>query len=295
MRKKLMLILNPNAGKRGGVMSTGSILKILCKGGYTPTVFYTEGPRAATELVLQHGMQYDCITCVGGDGTLSETVAGLVQLANPPVLGYIPLGTANDVATTLKLPKNSSKATKRILQGKPVPLDVGKFNETEYFTYIAAFGAFTDVSYETTHEQKQNLGHLAYVLQGMAQLSKIQHFKTKVEYDGGFVEGDYIFGSVSNSKSVAGMVKLSDDDVSLDDGEFEVILVKNPANVIEMNQIIANVLARNFNTNKISIFHSKKVKFTFEKPAKWTRDGETGGVHQHVQIENIYRPIQIIV
>lgn len=290
-----MLILNPNAGKGGGVISAGSILKILCKGGYAPTVFYTDFPGAATALVLEYGMNYECVACIGGDGTLSETIAGLVQLPNPPVLGYIPQGTANDVATTLKLPKSSAKAAKKIVTGTPVPYDVGKFNKNEYFTYIAAFGAFTEVSYETPHEQKQSLGHLAYVLQGMSQLSKIQHYKTKVEYDGGIVEGDYIFGSVSNSRSVAGMVKLTDNDVSLDDGEFEVILVKKPENVIEMNQIIANVLAHNFNTNKISIFHSKKIKFTFEKPAKWTRDGESGGIHQEVLIENIYRPIKIIV
>lgn len=295
MRKTLMLILNPSAGKGGGVSSVGRVMEVLYSGGYIPTVYYTEGVGDATKLVLEHGMEYDCVTCVGGDGTLSETVAGLVRLPSPPVLGYIPQGTTNDVATTLALPKFPTLAARTIATGKPIPFDVGKFNDDAYFTYIAAFGAFTEVSYETPKETKQALGHLAYVLKGMEQLPKLTFYPCTVEYDDGVISGDMIFGSVSNSSSVAGIVKLSKDQIALNDGLFEVILVKDPKNVIEMNQIVTSILSNRFTGPQVTMLKSRHVKFTFDRPVKWTRDGEAGGAHKVVSLENLHSAIEIIV
>lgn len=295
MSKKLMLILNPTAGKRGGVAAIGHVMEVLYCGGYVPTVYFTDGAGDATRLVLEHGSRFDCVTCIGGDGTLSETVSGLAQLENPPVLGYIPQGTTNDVANTLKLSKTPIAAAATIVQGRPVTLDVGKFNETDYFTYIAAFGAFTEVSYETPKETKQTLGHLAYVLQGMVQLPKLTSYYTTVEYDDGIITGDLVFGSVTNSSSVAGIVKLDTTAMELHDGLFEVILIKNPKNVIEMNQIVSNVLSRNFSGGQVTLLRSKSVKFTFDKPVKWTRDGENGGAHSEVTLQNINSAIKIMV
>ena len=295
MSKKLMLILNPAAGNGNGVLSIGPAMEVLYKGGYIPTVFYTSGVGEATRLVLEHAKEYDCVTCVGGDGTLSETVAGLAQLDSPPPLGYIPQGTANDVASSLRLPKNPIQAAKTIVRGKPVKQDVGKFNEKDYFTYIAAFGAFTEVSYETPREYKQTLGHLAYVIQGMSQLPKLSFYPTVVEYDGGVISADLLFGGVSNTKSVGGIVKLKRTDVELNDGLFEVLLIRNPANVIELNKIASNILSGNFSSNNITMIQSKRVKFTFDRPVKWTRDGEAGGAHQEVVLENLHSAISIMI
>ena len=292
--KKLMLILNPAAGRGEGISSLGPVLQVLYNGGYLPTVFCTSGVGDATNLVIEYGPEYDCVACVGGDGTLSETIAGLAQLAEPPLLGYIPQGTANDVATTLNLSRIPVAAARTIVSGTPVNFDVGRFNKRDYFTYIAAFGAFTDVSYETPRETKNTLGHFAYVLNAMSKLSKLTYYTTKVEYDGGVIDDQFIFGSVSNSTSVAGFVKLTDNGVELDDGIFEVILIKRPANVFEMNQIVTSVLARNYTGNKVIMLRSKTVKFTFDKPVKWTRDGESGGEHREVLCENIHSPIKIM-
>ena len=294
MSKKLMLILNPVAGNGNGVLSIGPAMEVLYKGGYIPTVFYTSGVGEATKLVLEHAKEYDCVTCVGGDGTLSETVAGLAQLDSPPPLGYIPQGTANDVATSLRLPKNPIQAAKTIVRGKAVKQDVGKFNDNDYFTYIAAFGAFTEVSYETPREYKQTLGHLAYVIQGMSQLPRLSYYPTVVEYDEGVIAADLLFGGVSNTKSVGGIVKLKKTDVELNDGLFEVLLIRNPSNVIELNKIASNILSGNFSGNNITMIQSKRVKFTFDRPVKWTRDGESGGAHKEIVLENLHSAISIL-
>lgn len=294
MQKKLMLILNPAAGKGSGIASLGSVLSILYSGGYLPTVFFTSGVGDATSLVLDYAAQYDCVTCVGGDGTLSETVAGLAQINNPPPLGYIPQGTANDVAATLGLSRIPQLAAKTVVSGKPMDLDVGLFNQEEYFTYIAAFGAFTEVSYETPKEIKQTFGHLAYVLNAMTKLTKITSYPVTVEYDYGVIEEDLVFGSVSNSTSVGGLVKLTDAGVELNDGLFEVILIKNPTNIVELNTIIGDILLRNFSGDKAMTLRSRHVKFTFDRPVRWTRDGEAGGAHKQVVLENIHSPIQIM-
>lgn len=295
MSKKLMLILNPTAGNGSGVLAIGPAMEILYRGGLVPTVFYTCGVGEATKLVLEHAKDFDVVVCVGGDGTLSETVTGLAQLKSPPPLGYIPQGTANDVAASLDLPKNPVQAAKLIVRGRTIDLDVGKFNENDYFTYIAAFGAFTEVSYETPRENKQVLGHLAYVLQGMAQLPKLAAYPTIVEYDEGVIEADLLFGSVSNTKSVGGIVKLKNSGIELNDGLLEVILVRNPTNVIQMNKIASSILTRNLSGNQIMMLQSKHVKFTFEKPVKWTRDGEAGGAHKEVECQTLHSAIRIII
>lgn len=294
MSKKLMLILNPTAGSGSGALSIGPAMEVLYKGGFVPTVFYTSCVGEATSLVLENAMDFDCVVCVGGDGTLSETVAGLAQLSSPPPLGYIPQGTANDVAASLNIPKRPVQAAKIITNGCARKQDVGKFNENEFFTYIAAFGAFTEVSYETPRTNKQSLGHLAYILQGMSQLSKIVPYHTTVEFDGGIIEDDLLFGSVSNTKSVGGIVKLKKLGIELNDGLFEITLVRNPANVIEMNKIVSDVLTQNFKGNQVMMFQSKRVKFTFDKPVKWTRDGEAGGAHQEVVCENLHSAISFL-
>jgi YegS/Rv2252/BmrU family lipid kinase len=294
LQKKLMLILNPAAGKGRGPDCLAPVSRIFYRGGYIPSVFYSSGSGSVTQLVLEYAKEFDCVVCVGGDGTLSETVSGLAQLSDPPVLGYIPQGTANDVAATLHLPRNPVAAAEAILTGKPYPLDVGRFNLSDYFTYIAAFGAFTEVSYETPREVKQTFGQLGYILTAMSHLPSVTDYAVRIETDDELIDDRLIFGSVSNSTSVAGVLKLTENEVSLDDGLFEVLLIQTPSNLSELNSIISNVMSRTFSGSKVKLLRSKKIKFTFDRPVKWTRDGEQGGAHDAVLLENIHTPLRIM-
>ena len=270
-------------------------MQILSNGGLQTSLFFTKGQRDATRFAAEHAAEYDLVACIGGDGTLSEVLAGLMQIQNPPPVGYFPMGTANDVATTLGLPKNDTiSAAKRLLSGTPHPFDVGGFGKNEYFAYIAAFGAFTEVSYATPQDQKKALGHLAYVLQGAAQLGKIERIPTRVEYDDGVFEGELVYGSMSNSTSVAGIVRLREEMVSLGDGMSELVLVKDPGTIDAYGELAAAVLSRRFDSDQLLILHTKRAKFTFEKPIAWTRDGEAGGEHREIELCNYHAPVQLI-
>ncbi len=294
-KKKLMLIINPAAGRGGYKQGFTEALKILNDGGYRTTLFYTAGARDATEYAGRYAHDFDAVACIGGDGTLSEVIAGLMRVPSPPPLGYIPMGTANDVATTLGLPKNDTiGAALRLVRGSAHPYDVGGFGADEYFAYIAAFGAFTEVSYATPQDMKKRLGHLAYVLQGMAALPKLESYNTRVEYDGGVVEAPLVYGSMSNSTSVAGIVKLREEMVCLGDGMSELVLVKDPGSIEGFSEIVTSVLSQRYDSNKLIILHTTRAKFTFEKPVAWTRDGEAGGEYAEVELKNYAAPIELI-
>ncbi len=294
-KKKLMLIINPAAGRGGYKQGFTEALKILNDGGYRTTLFYTAGARDATEYAGRYAHDFDAVACIGGDGTLSEVIAGLMRVPSPPPLGYIPMGTANDVATTLGLPKNDTiGAALRLVRGSTHPYDVGGFGTDEYFAYIAAFGAFTEVSYATPQDMKKRLGHLAYVLQGMAALPKLESYNTRVEYDGGVVEAPLVYGSMSNSTSVAGIVKLREEMVCLGDGMSELVLVKDPGSIEGFSEIVTSVLSQRYDSDKLIILHTTRAKFTFEKPVAWTRDGEAGGEYAEVELKNYAAPIELI-
>ncbi len=293
--KKLMLVINPVAGRGGFRNFFGEAMQILAKGGLRPDLYFTGKRGDATDFAAKYAADYDVVACVGGDGTLSEVLAGLMKISDPPPVGYFPMGTANDVATTLGLPKNDTVgAAKRILSGTPHPFDVGGFGQKDYFAYIAAFGAFTDVSYATPQDQKRALGHLAYVLQGAAQLGKIEKIQTRVEYDDGVFEGELVYGSMSNSTSVAGIVRFPEEMVSLGDGISELVLVRDLGTIDAYGDLAAAVLSRNFDSNYLKIMHTRRAKFTFEKPVAWTRDGEAGGEHREIELCNYHAPVRLI-
>lgn len=295
MARKLLLIVNPAAGRGAYKKDLADALQVLHDGDCIPTVCFTAGRGDARELAGTRGGEYDLIACLGGDGTLSEVMAGLMTLPSAPPLGYFPMGTANDVATTLSLPKNNPvAAAQRILEGTPHPYDVGGFGDKDYFAYIAAFGAFTEVSYATPQNQKKMLGQLAYVLQGAMSLPKIEVYPTRVEYDDGVVEADLVYGSMSNSTSVAGIVRLPEEMVSLGDGLSELVLVRDPKDLMTLSEMADSVLSRRFDSDKILILHTRKARFHFEKPVPWTRDGEDGGSHQDIELRNCHAPIQLI-
>lgn len=295
MDKNLMLIVNPAAGRGAYTANFGEAMHELAGGGYKTSLFFTQARGDAVRFAKEHAAQYDTVACIGGDGTLSEVLSGLMEIENPPYVGYFPMGTANDVATTLGLPKNDLVgAARRLCTGEPHPFDVGAFGDNEYFAYIAAFGAFTSVSYATPQDQKKVLGHLAYVLQGAAEIPNIESVRTRVEFDDGVIETDLVYGSMSNSTSVAGIVKLREEMVCLGDGISELVLVKDPGSVEGFGEIVASVLSRRFDSSKLMILHTRKAKFTFEKPVSWTRDGEDGGMHSEVVLRNCKCPVQLI-
>ena len=293
----IMLIVNPMAGRGRWRGEIAYILDTLCKEGPSVSVYVTRHSKHATQLAKKHGANYDIVACMGGDGTLAETVAGLMTISpekRPPV-GYIPMGTSNDMANTLGIPKDASLAASLMIHGTKTPVDVGRVEE-DYFSYIAAFGAFTEVAYETPTENKQNFGHLAYVLEGMARLGKIKPSHLTVEYTaGGKIQGDFIFGAVCNTTSIAGFLKLKPDLVDLGDGAFEVILIKNPQNILALNQIFLDLMMQKHDTEHIQIFRAKDVRFRFDTPTAWTRDGECGGVHKDVSLHVLRPGVEIFV
>ena len=295
MDKKLMLIVNPAAGRGAYKTNFTEALLMLARGGYTTTLYFTGERGDASRFAAQYAAGYDAVACIGGDGTLSEVLGGLMQMDDPPPVGYVPMGTANDVATTLGLPKNDTLgAARRILTGTPHPFDVGRFGDRDYFSYVAAFGAFTEVSYATPQDQKKMLGHLAYVLQGMQQLPRIEPIHTRVEYDGGTFDGMLLYGGVSNSTSVAGIVRLPETMVSLGDGVSELVLVRDPGSVAGFTEIVSSVLSERFDSENLLILHTRRAAFHFDRPVPWTRDGEEGGAYRDIEITNIKCPVKLI-
>lgn len=295
--KSLLLIINPVAGKGTYKNGLGEALHVLHSAGFAPTVRFTTRAGEAVDLAAASA-GCDMVCCMGGDGTLSDVIEGLMRLPadERPPIGYFPLGTANDVATTLKLPKgNLAACARRIAGGEEHAWDVGSMGDGRYFTYVAAFGAFTDVSYETPQQNKQALGHLAYILEGMNRLTRLPHCRCRVELDDGVVEeDDFIFGGVTNSLSVAGLVKLDPEMVGLDDGIFEVSLVKNPGTLSELNALMGQAVSKNLNGPALKILHSSRVHFTFAEPMTFTRDGEPGGTVTELTVENRRQAVQIV-
>ena len=293
--KKLMMIVNPSAGRGGYRYYFGEAMKTLADGGFRTELFFTGGPEDATEFARAYGAEFDAVACVGGDGTLSEVIGGLMKIPNPPPIGYIPMGTTNDVASTIGLPKNDTiGAARRIVEGTPHPFDVGGFGKDRYFAYIAAFGAFTEVSYATPQDQKRALGHLAYVLQGAQQLGKIEKLPVRVEYDDGVFEGELVYGSMSNSTSVAGIVRLRDEMVSLGDGMSELVLVQDPGTIDAYGEMITAVLTRSFDSKYLKVIQTRHARFIFDRPVAWTRDGEDGGKHRELELCNYHAPVRLI-
>jgi YegS/Rv2252/BmrU family lipid kinase len=291
--KNVLVIINPYSGRGLSNNALGVIISEFSAHDCAVTVMTTHS-RTPEELAREYGAQYDLVVCVGGDGTLSGVASGLMQTSAPPPVGYIPAGTANDMASTLALSRDPKTAVRSILSGSPVPLDIGRFND-QYFTYVAAFGAFTGVAYKTKQSAKRALGHLAYVLNGLATVQEIAPRHTVVEYDGGVFEGDFIFGGVTNSTSIAGFVKLDHREVDLGDGLFEVILVRNPVTPADLGMILSSIIGQNFHNDNVQLLHTKNVLFRFDEDVEWTKDGENGGVHRELEIRNCRHALKIML
>ncbi|MBR4627044.1 MAG: YegS/Rv2252/BmrU family lipid kinase [Ruminococcus sp.] len=295
--KKAYFIVNLIAGKAMIADKLGKIVDELTKASFEVTVHTTQSSTDAAEAAeYACANDFDLIICAGGDGTLSQCIQGIMKSENRIPVGYIPAGSTNDFAKTLGIPKDIMSAVRLIINGRPVACDVGGFNK-EFFSYIVAFGVFTNISYETPQNIKNVLGHAAYFLNGLMQITNIRSKRMRVEYDGNVIEDDFIFGMVSNTASVAGMLSMKE--FVLDDGLFEVMLIKKPSNPIQLRNLVRSVMKLEGCIDKsyIKFFKTNRIRFTSigGEPVTWTRDGEYGGNCISNTIVNNNRAISFIV
>lgn len=276
---KLMLIINPTAGKNQARSQVFNLINYFFNTGNHVTVFPTQESGDGTRFVEAYAEEYDRVVCVGGDGTLNEVVAGLMALPEKsrPILGYVPAGTTNDFASTLGISPRMEESMRQIIDGEPFYCDIGRFNG-QYFTYVAAFGLFTEVAYSTSQPLKNMLGHFAYILEGVISLASIRSYHLKVEVDGELIEDTFIYGQISNSTSVGGVMDIGRTGVQLDDGLFEVLLFRMPTNPIELNEIITALMRQKIaDCPRIYFRRASHVRVLSEEPVAWTLDGESGG------------------
>lgn len=294
--KKLLYIYNPTAGRKTAKINLSDVLEVFARQGYEITVHPTQGRGDAAETAREQGPNFDRVVCCGGDGTLNETVRGVLELPpeRRPVLGYIPAGTTNDFSRTLELPKTAPELAETAGAGIPRAIDVGQAAGNP-FTYVAAFGLFTDVSYSTPQASKNLLGHFAYVLEGMGKLSNIPSYHMKVTTgDGRETEGDYIYGMVGNTVSVGGLVNLPRDKVLLDDGRFEVILIRRPENGKDWQSILTALTTLELTEDGVVTgFSAAEVTFACGQPVAWTVDGEFGGEQAVTRVVNLPQALTI--
>ena len=294
--KKIYFIYNPHSGKEQISSKLNEIIRTLAERDNELTVVPTIGYLDAMERISDLPDGYDLVVCSGGDGTLDEVVTGMMKRSKERrvPIGYIPAGTTNDFARSLEIPRNMADAAKNVMIGRPFACDIGSFNE-DSFVYIASFGIFTEVSYSTKQEVKNVLGHMAYILEGMKSLYNIKSYKMKVFSDEIDFEGDFLFGMVTNSKSVAGFKGLVKGDVQFDDGVYEVTFIKRPKNPLEIQEILASLLLEEIDSNYMYSFRTRRLIVESEEMVPWTLDGEFGGEHTRVEIENNQRAVEIII
>ena len=292
--KTLLMICNPTAGNGRLKAHLSTILDVFARAGFRTTIHFTRWKGDATQVAAQLGGQFDRVVCGGGDGTLNEVVTGLLQLPAPPPLGYIPAGTTNDSAKNFHILKEAEPAAVAAAFGLARPFDIGFFNGKP-FVYIAAFGAFTQVAYDTPKEWKARLGHLAYVMAGAASLSSIQPYALEIEHDGGTLSGNFIYGMVSNTVSVGGFDMFPPGEVKLDDGLHEVMLVREVCSPADLQNLISSLLQKKpVGRDQVAVFHTSRLTVTSQTPLPWTLDGEYGGDPTQVEIVNHRKAISVM-
>lgn len=293
--KKLLLIVNPCSGRakmRGELLRVTEILSL---GGYDVTVYPTKAKADATRRVEAiKNNEFEKIVVCGGDGTLNEVITGIMTASLDCTLGYIPAGTLNEWSTGLRISKSIPTAAKDIINGMPIQLDIGKFGD-KYFSYTASFGAFTEASYSAPQDIKNVLGQAAYFFEGIKSLTNIKPIHLKFSFDGKEVEGDYLFGAISNSMSVGGIVKFKEATVKLNDGLFEVMLIKNPSSIMEFQSIVDGILRQDLSRNGIEFFHTDSLTIEGGKNVSWTLDGEYSEGDSVIEVKNIKQAIKFIV
>ena len=292
--KEMLFVFNPCSGReqiRGKLMG---ILDLFTRAGYDIHVHVTQRQGDCREWVRDRGEGMDLIVCSGGDGTLNEAISGMLCLGQAPVLGYIPSGSTNDFASSLGIPRDMIEAAGDIVGGIPFPVDVGSFCQDRYFAYIAGFGAFTEVSYLTPQDKKNWLGRNAYMIEGVKSLAGLKPRHMKVEWEGNLLEDDFVFGMVTNTVSVGGFKGLVNQSVALDDGEFEVLLIRMPRTPVDLTNIINYMFLKAQPNEYVHKFKTASIRMYSDEPVDWVLDGEFGGSRTEVRIENLKQTIRIM-
>lgn len=292
--KTLLFIMNPVSGQKRAAKFLPDIIALYNGAGYEVITYLTASQGDAVRIARERGHVADIVVCCGGDGTLNETITGLIQAGLDVPVGYIPAGSTNDFASSLKLSGNILQAAQDILEGVPTAFDIGRFG-SRYFSYVASFGAFTRSSYATPQTVKNALGHTAYVLGGITELSQIRKEHIRMEMDDKVVEDDFIFGAVCNSTSVGGILQLNPKIVDMSDGKFEVLLVRAPRNLTEITECIQAVQTQDYDACAMITFTSaSRVKIIADPNMPWTLDGEREEGHEEVMVENLHHAIRLI-
>ena len=291
--KKMLFIMNPFAGVKRANRHLADILLTFTQAGYEVITHMTLGRGDATAVAREKGKDVDLVVCCGGDGTLNETITGLLSAGADTPIGYIPAGSTNDFASSLKIPTNILKAAQAIVEGEPVSYDVGRFGD-RYFSYVASFGAFTRTSYATPQSVKNALGHAAYILGGISELSQLRTEHVKLQLDDEMVEDDFLFGAVSNSTSVGGVLSLDPKQVDLRDGKFEVLLLRSPRELGELSECIRAVQTAEYNCKMLTFTPASRITIWADAGMPWTLDGEMEPGHEEVTIENIHCGLKVM-
>lgn len=290
--KKMLFVFNPKAGKGKIKTHLLDIVDIFSSHNYEIIIRSTQAPRDAYEKAKEYADSVDLIVCSGGDGTLDEVVTGIMEVDSSVPIGYIPAGSTNDFANSLFMPKNMIRVAEMIMAEELYHCDIGRFNQ-KTFAYVAAFGLFTDVSYETDQDLKNVLGHVAYVLEGVKRLFDIKSYHMKVSSEEVQVEDDFIVGMITNSRSVGGFKNLTGKNVDMNDGFFEVTLIVHPKNPLQLQEIMTALVMAEDNTDMIYSFKTRQLTIETGEEVPWTLDGEFGGNHSYVEIENRHKALKL--
>ena len=292
--KKMLFIMNPYAGMRKANRYLPDIISLFNRADYEVNIRMTAGTGDAAKFAESHALGMDLVVCCGGDGTLNETITGMIRAGSTAPIGYIPAGSTNDFASSLKLSTNILQAVQDILEGDPVPYDIGRFGD-RYFTYVASFGAFTKSSYTTPQSVKNALGHTAYVLESISELSQIRKVHVRMEMEDQVVEDDFIFGCISNSTSIGGVLTLDPKQVDMADGLLEVFLVRAPRSLTEISECIQALQSQRYNDCAMITFGpARKIRVITEEDIPWTLDGEKFEGQREIEVENIHHAIRLM-
>lgn len=292
MEKKLLFLVNPKAGRNKSRGPLFDAVSVLCQAGYLVNVHETTAAGDAAATAAAQGADYDLVVAVGGDGTLNETVSGLMRLEQPPLLGYLPQGSTNDFAASLHISGDPAEAARAIVRHQVRTLDIGEWNQRN-FVYVASFGAFTRSSYAAPQAAKNALGHFAYILEGMKDLNSLRPYQIKLTADGESLDGEYLFGAVSNSTSIGGLMKLDPDRVVLDDGKFELLLIPSPRTPADLQNLVFALLNQQY--DRLIFRHVSSVRLETEEELPWSLDGEFAASAPAVEIENLQRALTLLL
>lgn len=293
-QQKLLLIVNPRSGRTKSREPLFDAASIFCRAGYLLNIQITSTTGDATRLALEEGPNYDVVIAVGGDGTLNEVISGLMQLENPPLLGYLPQGSTNDFAASLHISSQPTIAASHMICQTPRKMDIGQWNHRN-FAYVASFGAFTRSSYSAPQTAKNALGHFAYILEGMKDLNTLRPYAVKVTADGEILDGEYLFGAICNSTSIGGLMKLNPSRVVLDDGLFELLMIPNPRTPQDLQNLVFALLEQHYDREGLVFRHVSSVHLETDVDLPWSLDGEYAPSVPVVDIRNIHQALNMLI